>query len=95
MAAKVSIDDQLLKQLQESGEVRVEDTHGLPIVLMTVNAREQLGQVVYDDSEWSPDEMMAVVAQKLSDPEGWGHPDMDVYDQEYGHLFDGSNGTDQ
>jgi hypothetical protein len=94
MTAKVSLDDQLLKQLQETGEVRVQDMHGVPIVLMTVDAREQLG-LVYDDSEWTPQEMMALVANQLNDPQGWGHPEMEVYDEEYGHLFAESDGEDQ
>jgi len=39
---------------------------------------------------------MGVMAQQLKDPEGWGHPDMDVYDKKYGHLFDDNkNGQDQ
>ncbi len=95
MVAKVSIDGVLLEQLQTSGELRVENTHGVPIVLMTVDAREQLGRATYDDSEWSADEMMSVVSQKLNDPEGWGHPDMDDYDNTYGHLFDDDHGKDQ
>jgi len=95
MAARLPIDDKLLEQLQTTGELRVEDMHGVPIVLMTVDAREQLGKVVYDDSEWSADEKMSVMAQQLNDPDGWGHPSMDVYDKEYGHLFDNDNGKDQ
>lgn len=93
MAARLPIDDKLLAQLQTTGELRVEDMHGVPIVLMTVDAREQLGKVVYDDGEWSADEKMSVMAQQLNDPEGWGHLSMDVYDKEYGHLFD--NDKDQ
>ena len=78
MAAKVSIDDQLLEQLQQTGEVRVEDMHGVPLVLMTVDAREQLQKLVYSDL--TEDEMMALGADQLNDPEGWGAPGMEVYD---------------
>ena len=95
MAARLSLDETLLKQLHQAGELQVEDARGVPIVLMTVDARQQLGQVVYDDSEWSAEEMMAVVAQQLDDPEGWGHPDMEVYDKEYGNLFKNDNGENQ
>jgi len=96
MESKVITDDQTFQKLQQSGEVKVMDSHGVPIVLMTIDARQQLGKMVYDDSEWAPEEMMGVLAQQLKDPEGWGHPDMDVYDEQYGHLFDDDkNGQDQ
>lgn len=89
MAAKVSLNDQLLKQLQETGEVRVEDMHGLPIVLMTVDARQQLQSATYDDGELTEVEQNALLAAALDDPEGMGAPGMEVYDEMYGHLFNG------
>jgi len=48
-------------------------------VLMT---REQFQQLVYDDSDLTPDEMMAAAAHSLDDPEGWGAPGMEVYDSD-------------
>jgi hypothetical protein len=95
MAAKVSLDDQLLKQLQASGEVQVEDAHGVPIVLMTVDARQKLHGITYDDSEVTEGEMMGILAAQVNDPEGMGAPGMEDYDTKYGHLFDGTNGEDQ
>ena len=80
MAAKLSIDDELLKQLQQMGELRVENTHGVPLVLMTVDARDKLHQVAFDDSDLTDGEMMAMGGEQLDDPEGWGAPGMDVYD---------------
>lgn len=80
MASQVSLDANLLKQLQQDGELRVEDAHGLPLVLMTVAARDQLHKVIYDDSDLTEKEMMALGADQLGDPEGWGAPDMEVYD---------------
>ncbi len=82
MATKVPIDvsqmEQLRKQLQETGEVRVEDTQGVPLVLMTVDARGQLHRLVGDDM--SDAEMMAMGSEQLDDSEGWGAPGMEVYD---------------
>ncbi len=82
MATKVPIDvsqiEQLRIQLQETGEVRVEDTRGVPLVLMTIDARGQLHKLVYDDM--SDAEMMAMGSEQLNDPEGWGAPGMEVYD---------------
>lgn len=80
MVAKVALDEELLRQLQQAGELRVEDMHGMPIVLMTVDARDQLQQAVYDDSDLTEEEMMRMGADQLNDPNGWGAPEMDVYD---------------
>lgn len=88
MNAKVSLNEQSLRQLQETGELQVEEVHGIPLVLMTVDARDQLRHVVYDDGDWTDEEQNAVMAAALDDPEGWGAHGMDVYDEKYGHLFE-------
>ena len=80
MAAKISLDDQTLQQLQSEGELRVEDAQGVPLVLMTVDARDQLSKAMYDDSEFTEAELKAQGAELLQDSEGWGAADMDVYD---------------
>jgi hypothetical protein len=46
---------------------------------MTVEAREHLQKLTYDDSEWTEAELMAAGADQLDDPEGWGAPGMDAY----------------
>jgi len=84
VTAKISIDEQTLQQLRKAGELTVEDTHGVPVVLMTIDARQQLQKLVYDDSEWTEEEMLAAAAEQLNDPEGWGAPGMEIYDQLYG-----------
>ena len=83
MTAKVTLNDEILKQLQETGELRVESIHGIPLVLMTIDARQQLGQ----DNDWTDEEQNAVMANALNDPENWGASDMDIYDKLYGKLF--------
>jgi hypothetical protein len=84
MTPRISIDDETLKQLRALGELQVEVSHGAPVVLMTVDARRKLQTLVYDDSEWSETEMRAVAQRWLDDPEGWGAPGMEIYDQLYG-----------
>jgi len=84
MTPRITIDDRTLEQLHEKGELRVEDSHGVPVVLMTVDAREELQKLIYDDSEWTEEEMRAVTQHWLDDPEGWGAPGMEVYDELYG-----------
>jgi hypothetical protein len=80
MAPRITIDDYTLQQLQQVGELKVEDTHGVPLVIMTVDARQDLQKLVYDDSELMEAELMAAGADQVSDPEGWGAKGMDVYD---------------
>lgn len=83
MVAKVTLGE----QLQQAGELRVEDTLGVPVVLMTLGARQQLQKIAYDDSEWTDAEQNALMAEALNDPEGWGAPGMEVYDELYGGDF--------
>lgn len=90
MATQLPIDDQLREQLQQTGEVQVQDSHGTPLVLMTATARERLARLVYDDSEWTEAEQNAMLAEALKDPEGWGAPDMDEYDALYGDEAKGN-----
>ena len=84
MTPRIAIDDQTFHQLQQVGELQVESAQGVPIVIMTVGARADLQKQVYDDSDWSNEEMLAIAAKQLDDPQGWGAPEMDVYDRLYG-----------
>jgi hypothetical protein len=94
MIPRITIDDQTLERLRKDGELQVEDIHGLPIVLMTIDARKELQKVTYDDSEWTAVEMRAVAERWLEDPEGWGAPGMEIYDEMYGDRS-GDHGESQ
>ena len=59
--------------------LEVRDAAGKVYFVMT---SQQFQKYVYDDSELTPDEMLAAVASQLDVPEGWGDPGMDAYDQE-------------
>jgi hypothetical protein len=80
MTPRISIDDQTFQLLQQAGELRVESNNGVPLVVMTVGARDDLQKLAYDSGEWTEAEMMAAGADQLKDPAGWGAPGMDVYD---------------
>jgi len=84
MSDKLILGDSHFKQLQERGELQMEETHGIQVVIMTVDAHQKLQKVAYDDSEWTDEEQNAVMAEALNDPEGWGAPGMEVYDELYG-----------
>lgn len=59
--------------------LEVQDAAGKVYFVMT---SEQFRRYVYDDSELTPDEMLAAAASQLGVPEGWGAPGLDEYDQE-------------
>jgi hypothetical protein len=59
--------------------LEVQDAAGKVYFVMT---SQQFQKYVYDDSELAPDEMLAAAAADLNDPEGWGAPGMDAYDQD-------------
>ncbi len=86
MTPQIILDDQTVEQLRMKGELTVEDAqHGFAVVLMTVDARQQLVEKLeYDDSEWTEEEMRAAGRDQLDDPEGWGAPGMEIYDELYG-----------
>jgi hypothetical protein len=84
MTPRLAIDDQTLHQLQEVGELRVETAAGVPLVVMTVDARADLQKAIYDDSDLTEAEMRAAGRDQLDDPEGWGAPGMEIYDELYG-----------
>ncbi len=63
---------------QQEGPLEVRDAAGKVYFVMT---SEQFHKYVYDDSELTPDEMLAAAASHLDDPEGWGAPGMDDYGQ--------------
>jgi hypothetical protein len=94
MAAKISIDDEILQRLQKEGELQVEDTSGMPVVLMTFEAREKLKELIYDDSEWTEEDLRSAAANLLNDPEGWGAPGMEIYDEIYGDEFAGGDNSE-
>ncbi len=74
MIARIAIDDQTFKQLQQAGELLVESANGVPLVVMTVNARQHLQKLAYDDSEPTESELVSAGADQLENPENWAQP---------------------
>lgn len=94
MTPRLAIDDQTLHRLQEEGELRVETAAGVPLVVMTVDARADLQKAIYDDGDLTEAEMRAAGRDQLDDPEGWGAPGMEIYDELYGDA-PADHGKDQ
>ena len=80
MSPRIAIDEQTLAAIQQVGELRVENSDGVPLVVMTLNTREHLQKLSCDDSEWTEAQLMAAGAEQLNESDGWGAPGMDVYD---------------
>ena len=64
---------------QQDRPLEVRDAAGKIYFVMT---DQQFQKYVYDDSDITPDEMLAAAASQLDDPEGWGAPGMDADDKE-------------
>jgi hypothetical protein len=47
---------------------------------MCDDAKKMQPAIIYDDSDLTPEEMMAAARLMLDDPEGWGAPGMEIYD---------------
>lgn len=64
---------------RQNRPLEVQDEAGKIYFVMT---SQQFQKYVYDDSELSPDEMLAAAESQLDDPDGWGAPGMGQYDQD-------------
>lgn len=85
MAMKLTSIDELRKALRESGgnPVEVEDDQTSTVyVMVTREEFQRKYQPAYDDSELSPEEMLAAASSGLDDVEGWGAPGMEDYGME-------------
>ena len=49
---------------------------------MSARIAPGIAEAVVDDSDLTPDEMIAAAACGLNDPESWGAPGMDAFDQD-------------
>lgn len=83
MTPQIPIDDQTLQQLQQVGEMRVADTHGVPLVLMTVDAREDLQRLIYDTSAPAMGEFLPLAHEAFAG--AWDAPGMEAYDDYDSH----------
>ena len=50
------------------------------VIIMGQRLEEEMRKVLYDDSELSPEEMLAAAASTGQGESGWDAPGMDVYD---------------
>jgi hypothetical protein len=70
------------RRLLESGRaVDVTDPQtSQPYVVLRKDIYEKVQHLLYDDSEWSPEELRTLLARSAKD-NGWDEPAMDAYDR--------------
>jgi hypothetical protein len=83
MTPKLSNEQREALKVHPEGPLKVEDdqTHQV-YVLISQDRFQKMQQLFYDDSDLTGDEMMALAARGLDDPEGWGAPGMEEYDDD-------------
>jgi hypothetical protein len=68
-------------QLEDGKAVDVSDTKTTqPYVILRKDVYERVRQLLYDDSDWTGDELRLMLARSAQD-NGWDEPGMDAYDR--------------
>jgi hypothetical protein len=63
----------------EHGEAVVLDEDGKRFVLISGDVYDRVKKLLYDDSEWSDEELRAMLARS-AEANGWNEPGMEEYD---------------
>lgn len=83
MPPRISIDDSSLNALQQTGELHVLSASGLPLVVMTASAHEQLQKLAYDAGAMDVDTLLPLAHEAFAD--AWNASGMDAYDDYDAH----------
>jgi hypothetical protein len=76
----IDLTDEQRRQLASGQAVDITDPQtAQTYVLMPKEVYERLRNLVYDDSDWTPEEQLGLLAQS-GKTAGWDDPAMDVYD---------------
>ena len=76
----IDLTDEQRRQLESGQAVDVTDAETAQrYVLLRKEVYERLHNLVYDDSDWTPEEQLWLLAQS-GKAAGWDDPAMDVYD---------------
>jgi hypothetical protein len=78
----IELTEQQHQQLSQTNghEVRVCDPQTRKeYVLLSAEVYERLKRLLYDDSDWTPEEQLQLLAMS-GKKAGWDDPEMDVYD---------------
>jgi hypothetical protein len=80
----VNLNDDLQQALEQQGDSPLELIHPKTKKVYFLVPAETYRKLSagYDGGDLSPDEMLAVAKKALDDPESWGAPGMDDYDEQ-------------
>ena len=77
----LDINEEQREQLENGKAVDVTDPETKrAYVVVRKDVYERVCHLLYDDSEWSEDEMLGVLAHAAKEI-GWDDPDMEIYDR--------------
>ena len=81
MTPKLSDDQRKAIEQYPGQPVTVEDDRTQAVyVLLPIETYQKVQSLLSDDSELTPEEMLAAAAEALDNPSGWGAPGMEEYD---------------
>jgi hypothetical protein len=72
------LSEQQMTALRNGEAVRTRD-NDLECVVMRADIYDRVKQLLYDDSDWTDDELRRLLA-KSAEGNGWNEPEMDAYD---------------
>ena len=76
----IELTDEQRSQLENGHAVDVTDSEtSKPYVLLRKEVYERVRHLLYDDTEWTVDEMRQMLARS-AEANGWNEPDMEAYD---------------
>jgi hypothetical protein len=77
----IDLTDEQRRQLESGQAVDVTDPQtAQPYVLLRKEVYERVRNLLYDDSEWTAEEMRQMLARS-AEANGWNEPGMDAYDR--------------
>ena len=77
----IELTEEQRQQLEGGKAVDVSDTNtAQSYVLLRKDLYERVRRLLYDDSDWTEDELRLLLAQSAKD-NGWDEPGMDAYDR--------------
>lgn len=82
MGMNIEVTNEIVQALQKQPglPLQLRDAAGQIYYIMT---DQQFQQFVYDDSELTPDEMIAAANSALDDSEDWDAPGMEDYEEDF------------
>jgi hypothetical protein len=76
----IELNDEQRRQLESGRAVEVVDAEtSRPYVLLRKDVYERVQRLLYDDSEWTEEELRMLLAHSF-EGSGWDEPEMDAYD---------------